>query len=199
LKGCNLNKGTDQPGPSRRMPVLAPPKSSRDVVSYNPKTGEFKLSTPCAFCSDDGHWASDCTRYQSWIQRVTRLERGTWKGCRRCLKAGHDDMDCWSIRKCYHCTSQYHHRALCPVKYPHQAGEPIYADNQTDIPRGSSQRDGGIRHEALIPERCRQHAALATTMGHCHRCLLPGHVAKVCREDRPCFYCGAATHHYRVW
>lgn len=74
----------------------------------------------CVFCTGE-HWNDVCTVYPSLEARRERL---TGK-CFICLRKQHVGLPCTTLRRCFHCDSLDHNRALCPTKFQEPIQQPI--------------------------------------------------------------------------
>lgn len=97
----------------------------------NPKRPRRELK--CVFCSDS-HYADECTKYKSLKERRSRLK----DRCFRCFQTGHSYRKCKAQRKCAHCTSKQHHRALCKSKIEGKTSQgkdplPIGSNHETSL------------------------------------------------------------------
>lgn len=74
----------------------------------------------CVFCTGE-HWNDVCTIYPSLEARRDRL---TGK-CFICLRRQHTGSPCITQRRCFHCDSFEHNRALCPTKFQEPVTKPV--------------------------------------------------------------------------
>ncbi|MFH4977642.1 hypothetical protein AB6A40_004351 [Gnathostoma spinigerum] len=66
--------------------------------------------TGCAFCSDN-HWADACPNYTTLKERFDRARQ--LRICFKCLRPGHNQINCERNATCYHCSRKGHPSALC--------------------------------------------------------------------------------------
>lgn len=109
--------------------------------SNAPRTAGVQRTPRCIFC-EEGHWSDECTKHTTLEERRRKVA----DRCQKCLRYAHPNINCYQERRCFHCDSLDHNRALCPKKFPEKSSTftALVTENsrQNTVPTGKQTKIG---------------------------------------------------------